>query len=459
MKKSLLITALACTVGIFMTAGPAAADCAGVVGVDCDEYTGAGKKGSHFRINVPTTPAWDGDLVIINHGFDLDPLNIAPHGGCQLAHGTSCTTDGDCAVGNCNEIGYLGIEDVLLPAGKAIAASTYSLTGWSTFQSRKDLQDILKFIKKNPNIPEPTRVIITGFSMGGAVTIDATLRLNPKKIDAVLPICPASGGGVPTWDAAHDLRLAYDYVCAGVPGGQFFSVPDQGDPIETLQLAVRVDNCLGALGGGDANQLARMAEFRTIVGHVGTDFEAIVIMGFATQGMFDLVQPKSKLKGKAAGWNDTGVVYPDAGFEAGAARTAAGKGRKKLGKNYTVDYTKGKGKKVDYPIMTIAGNADFLTIPGFQTVWHNGLTIAGKDFMNAWIDTGDHCAYTEDEFQATFDEFFAWIDGGLKPTDQDLQDACLALPGTPDCNFDVGFVGPPLTTRVPARPDWPVAAQ
>jgi len=446
-------------------AAHAVADCGDVVGVTCDEYVGVGKKGSHFRLSIPTVPAWNGDVVLINHGFDLDPASIRAHNTCKIG-GAACNVDGDCGSGACNKISYLGLDEFFLPSGAAVAASTYSLTGWSVFNSRKDLQDILTFMKKTPAIGEPTRTFITGFSMGGAVTVDASLRMNPTRIDGIMPLCPAGAGGLPTWDAAHDVRLAYDYICDSVPGAQFFSASDEGDSADQLGMALKVDACFGNVlvdpnPTEAANKAARLAQFKTLIGHTGTDFEVVVIMGFATQGMYDLVQDDGKLKGKRYG-NNIGLVYNDAGLDAAIERVEEGKGRKKLNKNYFVDYTRGKGGKVEYPIVHLANNNDFLTVPAFQTVFMQGTDDGSKARTTAWIDGGGHCNFTPEEIEATATEFMAWVDGGPQPAASDLEATCLALPtgnaGT-TCRFDLPFTPPLLSDRAPRRADWPAAAQ
>jgi pimeloyl-ACP methyl ester carboxylesterase len=435
-----------------------------VPGVTCNEYLGVGKKGSHFRISVPSSPAWNGDVVLINHGFELEPNSIVAHDTCRIGS-SPCTEDADCSSGICNKISYLGLDAFFLPKGIAVAASTYSLTGWSVFNSRKDLQDILKFMKKTPAIGSPTRVFVAGFSMGGAVTVDASLRISPKRVHGVMPLCPAGAGGVPTWDAAHDFRLAYDYVCGAVPGASFFTESDVGDPIGEVQMAGRVNNCFGVLFPSDdpteaANQVARLAQFRSLIGHTGTDFEIVVIMGFATNGMYDLVQDTGKLSGKRAGWNE-GITYPDLGLDAGIDRISAGPGRKKLSKAFYVDYTRGKGAKIEYPIVHLANNNDFLTIPGFQTVFMQATDDGGKDRTSAWIDGGGHCNFTPEEIEATANEFLDWVNGGPQPTAADLESACLALPSgeAATCRFDLGFTPPLLSERAPRRADWPTAAQ
>src|SRR5262245_12899829 len=179
---------------LLVTARPASAQCP--PGSGCTEYLGQGSKGSYFRILVPDD--WDGDIFLVNHGLELDPLTIAPHNRCRGDIEKACTIDADCAgtgPGVCNKISTLGFEEILLPEGKAFGASTYSMTSWSVFQSRFDLKAMIKFLhKKGPG--RSRRIIVTGFSEGGAVTVDAILRLQAgKMIHGAIPLCPASAGG------------------------------------------------------------------------------------------------------------------------------------------------------------------------------------------------------------------------------------------------------------------------
>ena len=155
-------------------------------------------------------------------------------------------------------------------------------------------------------------------------------------------------------------------------------------------------------------------------------------------------------------------TYADAGLDAGIERVAEGKGRKKLSKNFLVDYTRGKGGKLAYPIVHLANNNDFLTVPAFQSVFMQGTDDGGKARTSAWINGGGHCNFTPEEIEATATEFMDWVDGGPQPTAADLEATCLALPtgsaGT-TCRFDLPFVPPLLSARAPRRADWPAAAQ
>ena len=87
-------------------------------GYTCTEQKGAGKTGGFFRVTFPSD--WDGDLVIVNHGFDLNDLHTRPHESCSNggSNPNPCQQDSDCGPNNfCNNISYLGVDEVLLPMG------------------------------------------------------------------------------------------------------------------------------------------------------------------------------------------------------------------------------------------------------------------------------------------------------------------------------------------------------
>ena len=73
----------------------------------CTEYTGAGKKGSFFHISIPSATPWNGDVMLINHGFELNAGTIKGHNTCRLA-GTACTADIDCLLVDdvCNKVDF-----------------------------------------------------------------------------------------------------------------------------------------------------------------------------------------------------------------------------------------------------------------------------------------------------------------------------------------------------------------
>ncbi len=461
-------------------------------GYDCTQQTGAGKTGGFFRITFPSN--WDGDLVIINHGFDLNDVHIRPHESCSQNMKISCQQDSDCGPNQfCNEISYLGLDELLLPMHKAVAASTYTDSGWATFHSAKDIKDILNYVKKSSGFgAQLKRVIVTGFSMGGGVTADAILKL---KIDGAVPMCAAAAGGLPTWDVAHEVRLVYDYLCndvvnaSNVHVAKFNSESDQGQVnslnsgADATGLALKVDACFGMLGiaaDPDGHQAERMQKFLTLTrftgdaSHGGNGVNVAQALGFAVLGMGDFEWDKKRLNGQRIGFNDT-IDYSSLGtdpmlaadYNTNVERLTAGKGRKKLRNTPWPDFTKGKGKKVAYPILSMAGANDWLVIPEFNRVYDDALTAGNKAFTQTWIDTYGHCVFSQQEVTALFTKYFEWLGPfggpyGTPPTKADISAACLAQPGGVQgdtCNFDDNFSPGAIYDRIPPRADWPAAAK
>jgi len=448
-------------------------------GGGCTQYLGAARNGSYFRILVPDD--WDGDLFLVNHGLTLDPLTIAPHGACKGAPETACTTDADCAgvgTGVCNQIDLLGFDQIVLPMRKAVAASTFSQSSWAVFRSRHDLKAVIKFMaRKGPG--KPKRIIVTGVSGGGAVTVDATMRLRAgKMIHGAMPLCSASAGGLPTADSATDVRLVYDYLCNDVPGGSFSSLPDVGDAAMTeVELGLTMNVCLGWLAPSAdpteaAAQKARRDLMYALTKIPPPHFNLVHVTGFSVLAMGQVVADPRRLDGKRPGWNDeldyTSVFAGSAAqaFDAAVPRFGAGPGRKKMANNTYVDFTRGPAKRVNYPILSLAGTGDHITTPEFQKVYDDAAAYGGKDHTIIWGSTGGHCVYTPQELRATTEEYLEWLDGyGTasedQPTTADVRARCLTLPGgsPATCNFDTSFTPPALVDRTPARADWPKAAK
>lgn len=470
------ITAIA--LGLLLAVGStAAAQCP--PGGGCTEYLGKGRGGSFFRILVPDD--WDGDLFLVNHGLELDPLTVAPHNTCKGDRTKPCTVDADCAgIGpaSCNKITMLGIESIVLPKHKAVGASTFSQITWSAFQSRFDLKAIIKFFrKKGPG--RPKRIIVTGISGGGAVTEDAIMRLEPgKMIHGAIPLCAASAGGLVTVDSATDVRLVYDYLCKDVPGGSFASLPDVGDPTLTqIEFALVMNTCLGWLAPSQnpaeaAAQKARLDAMFAMTKIPGPNFNLVHVMGFSVLAMGGFVHERDQLNGRRAGWNDgidyASVYASSAGqaFNDAVPRFGPGPGREKMAKNPPLDFTRGKAKRVNYPILSFAGRTDHICTPEFQKTFADAAAYGGKDHALIWGSTPGHCVFTPFELRAVVEEYLEWLDtyrtpNEDKPTTADVLARCLSLPGASpsQCNFDTAFTPPPLIDRVPPRADWPEAAK
>lgn len=461
-------------------AAPASAQCP--PGGGCSELVGKGSLGSYFRVLVPD--AWDGDLLLWNHGLELDESTIAPHNRCRADHKRVCSADADCAglaSTTCNKISLGGFDD-FVASGKAVGASTFSQASWAAFQSRYDLKDVIRFVRAaRPGALK--RVIMAGGSGGGAVTVDAMMHLEPGTwIHGAIPMCSASAGGLPTVDAATDIRLVYDYLCKDVPGGRLLSPPDVGSPDHSsmgqLLFGLTVNTCLGALfpsadpveAAAQADRLARFVALTKFP--VAGGFPIVHVLGFSELAMGEFVSDPRRLNGRRPGWNE-GVDYartmggPEAAaFDQAVERLPKGPGRWQMRRTTHVDFTRSVGARVNYPILSFSGREDYIALPSFQKLLDDAATLGGKDHAMIWGSTPGHCAFTQHEMRAVVETYFEWLDAygtpsEREPTTEDVLARCLALPGSsPDqCHFDTRYEPPALADVIPPRPDWPEAGK
>jgi hypothetical protein len=380
------------------------------------------KKGAFFQITVPTV--WNGDLVINNHGFDFAPP--APNPG-------------------------LGpLAPLMLSQGYAVAASSYSQCCWTLFTTTKDINRLVDIFADN--FGAPNNVILHGGSLGGIVTAQGIEKLDANVIGAY-PICGALSGSR-SWDGAIDLRLVYDNVCAGVPGGTFpggaTGLPAPGFPaggLSTATIATTVNTCTGVLTPPAFRTPAQQARLDLIksVTQIPENF-IVTDMVFVTNGLSNLIWAPDKLGG-GQGVGNVGVTYNDAGVNATIQRVAyANKPHKDLQKNFTP-----KGEVGATKIVSIHTDGDGLVIVENEEDYMDKVP-ASNFSLGIVNEAGNtHCGFTAQELTAGWLSLVSWLGGSSQPTAASLQATCLGI-GTPaQCRIDPGYVLGEFDSRIPPR--------
>lgn len=388
------------------------------------ELTGQTDGGAFFKISVPDgwTPA-DG-LVIWNHGFSLSPIAPDPDLGPLI--------------------------DVQLAQGYAVAASSYSLTGWAVFETHLDNSQMYQVFEDN--FGRPDSVIVTGASLGGIVTArDLEEGLIPN-ITGAMPICGALTGSR-TWDAAVDLRLLYDLVCGEVPGaaipGGANGLPFPPDPnFDNAALGLAINACFGLPAVPSADQAARLGQFLALtaipVEFIGTD------MGFVTFGLADLVFDPRKLAGASA-FDNANVDYGDPLVNGAIDRvTPDQEARRKLVDNYTPT-----GNVGDAKIVSLHTDKDGLVIVENESSYAAAVPASQLTTAIVVEDTPSHCGFSEAEVLATWESLRGWLGGLPQPTAAGIQAACngIVIGGLAEgpCRIDPGFVIPNISDRIRPR--------
>lgn len=387
--------------------------------------SGQSDGGAYFTIVVPD--AWNGDLVIWNHGFSLSPI------------------------GPVSDLGPLA--EVQLAQGYAVAASSYQQRGWALFKTKNDLQNLVGAFKAN--FGKPNNVILTGASLGGIVTVAAVEKANLGNVAGAFTFCGANAGSR-NWDAALDLRLVYDTVCGDVPGasipGGALGLPADST-LTALDVALAVDACTGTLPftppptPEQATRLQKIVDISQIPANfVQTN------MWYVTFGMGDLVHDQGKLRGKI-GTGNAKVDYGDVEINENIERVSPRKGpAKRLARNYTpngdVDGTRHIAMHTDKDGLVIVENQGE----------YASVAPASKFTVAVAVEAvPTHCGHTPAEVVAGWESLRGWLAGAPQPSAASIQGTCQAVeasglaPGP--CRFDPTFVIPDIDGRIRPRSD------
>ncbi len=386
------------------------------------ELTGQTAGGAFYRVVVPDDWQPADGLVIWNHGFSFDPI------------------DPDVDLGP--------LVDLQLSEGYAVAASSYSLSGWAVFETHLDNQQMYQAFVAQYGAPD--QVLIYGASLGGIVTArDIEANLIPDVVGA-FPICGAVAGSR-VWDGALDLRLLYDFLCSDVPGAAIPGGANGLDfPPSFDQNAVvgAVEACFGLIGGPDLEQAARLGQFLATTG-LPAEF-VITDMIFATLGLVDLVYDPRKLAG-GSGFDNSYVNYGSDAVNDNIERVSPDQDdRKRLLSSYTPS-----GKVGDTKIVSIHTDKDGLVIVENQSEYASVVPPGNLTVGIVVEDTPSHCDFTQAETVAAWESLRGWVGGLPQPTAQNIQDVCdgLVLGGLAQgpCRYDPGFMVPDLDDRVRLR--------
>jgi len=374
---------------------------------------------AYYKIVVPD--AWNGDLVLWNHGFTLAPIgpvsDLGPLSALQLAE------------------------------GYAVAASSYRMSGWAVFKTSEDLEALYQtFVER---FGAPHRVLVTGASLGGLVTAAALEEADLGNVAGALSLCGAVAGSR-NWDLGIDIRLGYDTICAGVPGaaipGGAEGLPE-GSTLTTTQLALAVNACFGILTPtpslAQQQRLARMVALT----HVPPSF-ILTDMGYVTFAMSDLVHDEAKLKGRI-GVSNENVVYGDPGIDAAIERVTPHAGAAhRLAENYTPT-----GDVKDAKIVALHTDKDGLVVVENESAYASVVPPANLTTAVAVEAAPSHCGFTNAEIVASWELLRGWVAGGPQPTAASIQGLCTVVAPTAGgpCRINPSFVIPSLDTRIRPR--------
>jgi hypothetical protein len=386
---------------------------------------GATDGGALIKIEVPD--AWNGGLVIYNHGFDLgaivpSPPSLGPLAALQLSE------------------------------GYAVAASSYQQNGWALYKTKNDLQNLVVVFKAN--FGEPTEVYLHGFSLGGIVTAQGVEKANLGNVVGAYPACGAMAGSR-SWDGGEDVRLIYDAICADVPGafipGGGSGLPERftESDFDNADFGAALQTCFGIFAPPAFRTPDQTSRLQLFLDETDLPENFVITdMGFAVFALSDLIFDPAKLDGKQ-GVGNIGVPYEDPTIEATIERVAThpgGENRHK--KNFTP-----KGKVGDVKIVSTHTSGDGLVIVEQQQPYQDSVPAANLTVAVVNEAGNTHCGFTGAELAAGWETLRGWVATDAQPSVAAIQGTCLAIEGIfgGPCRYDPSFVIPNMDIRVPPR--------
>ncbi len=395
------------------------------------EFQGQTSSGAYYSIAIPENWSAENGLVIWNHGYQGY---------------TTTSLEANPSLGP--------LQDIVLEQGYAIAASSYSQTGWAVFNSPTDNQQLVeKFVEL---AGQPGKILIQGGSLGGIVTIrDLEAGLIPD-VDGALLLCGAVAGSR-NWYDAFDLRMVYEAVCSDEPSAKLPTDNwyQQPDPIiGEIDFLDSLERCTGyistELSGVPFGELLRSSEqnqrLNKILSLTGIEIDFLLLgLGYAVFEIPNLVNDISKLNG-AKPFGNAGIDYGDEQVNALVRRSAAlPSARDRFLENYSPNGNIGTTK-----LVSIHTSRDGLVRVENQQVLKNLVSATQLTTAIVVEDEASHCGFTDDEGLAAWNNLLSWVATDSQPTAQDILDTCQEANSDPgQCRYDAAYQ---IVDTLPAFP-------
>lgn len=387
-----------------------------------------------YTIEVPQK--WNGTLFLYSHGY------VAP-GGTNPSSASPDAVTGQW----------------LLDGGYALAASSYSSTGWAIEDALHDQIALLDYFQKK--IGKPERVIAIGASLGGIITA-GLVQAYPDRFAGAIPLCGVLAGGVATWNTGLDAAYAFKMLLAPQSHLQLVHITD---PAANAKLAA--DLVAGATqtqtGKARMSLVSALADLPgwflpTQPEPAATDYAAQAAAQLQWESRVDFpfaFQYRAELEKRAGGnvsWNagvdyrhqldispdrdEVAALYRAAGLDLNADLAALNAGAHikpdARAVAYLDRYISFDGN-ITVPVLTMHTTADGLVIPQEETAYADTVKAAGKQDLlrQVFVHRAGHCAFTSAEVISVIQAMLrrldtgAWADGALRPAT--LNTAALAL--------------------------------
>jgi pimeloyl-ACP methyl ester carboxylesterase len=381
----------------------------GIAGITTNRYWGV-LGGAGYRIEVPEN--WNGDLVMWAHGFRGSGLEL--------------TVDNH------------PLRAFLIANGYAWAASSYSKNDYDVAAGVQDTHALVGIF--NGIAGHPSRVYLTGVSMGGHVTA-AAIEQYPNEYDGAMPICGVLGD-----HELFDFYLDYNLVAAALAGVNTTFPPD---PVAWTNVSTpQIMSTLAAAPNGwpnvltaDGQHLRALTQLRT--GGVRPLFNAAwaswatFLLGF---GSLDGTVPRSP----GVVVDNTDAVYQ---FDTDPALSPAEQSLN----DSVLRVAQEPSGRVEHgianvpvvngtpsmPVLTMHDLGDLFVPFSMEQVYASRVAAAGRSdlLVQRAIRGVGHCDFTPAELVRGFTDLVAWVKHGVRPAGDDVLTPAVVADPKYGCTF------------------------
>ena len=394
---------------------------------DTDRWAGV-LDGAGYRIEVPKT-GWNGQLVMWAHGY--------------------------AGTGNSLSVGTPIMRRYLLANGYAWAASSYTKNYYDVRAGVEDTNKLaLNFVKlaaaNGRTLAAPSKMFITGISMGGHITAAAieaeaqTYANNKVKYNGAVPMCGVVGDNE-LFNYFAGYQLAAQQL-AGLPMTAF----PQADfatlapaiqaalwstyPTQTNAQGDKLKNITAYLSGGPrpffAEGWANAGNQGNIWASIGGDG---TISGILNANVLDTTALTYKVDASSASTTSLDTAFNNAMFK---IKPTADANRLRRDGLRWIPQVNGD---ISIPVVTIHTLGDLFVPFKMEQVYAARTKAKGTDkwlVQRAIRDVG-HCAFTAAEAAKAFDDMVKWEAGGSKPAGDDVSTAATLAAPTYGCTYTI----------------------
>ena len=378
---------------------------------------------ARYTIEVPHP--WNGTLFLYSHGY------VSPGG----TSGAAAAPDGPTG-------------QWLLDGGYALAASSYSSSGWAIEDALKDQIALLDHFAAQ--VGEPKRVIAWGGSLGGIITA-GLIQEHPDRFAAAIPICGVLAGGVASWNTGLDGAYAFKTLLAPRSQLQLVHITN---PDANLSLANDLMTQVSDTPAGRA-RIALIAALTGLPGWFGPTSPEPAQWASRVDFPFEF-RNRAELEKRAGGnpsWNigvdyahqlsvsadraEVVALYRGAGLDLNADLRTLNAGATirpdpaavaYLDRNFSFD------GRIAVPVLSMHTTGDGLVVPQDETAYADVVRRAGNPNLlrQVFVHRAGHCAFTPAETVAALEALISRINTGhwASVTNPDTLNASATALGT-----------------------------